>query len=210
MSASNGQRQQPLLSKAEQIKTVTAELKNLSMATRITQMMLQKLATDVERLDKDMHRAMGILNDLQYRTLATVEVGGIDKGLLDSRADELKLVDYDTASAADDKEKSLVTADVVDADSVVIITSEAPNDAGIFRSKFKVSETGVPDLEKVLLGKTVGEKFPFNLNGVDHTMEIVGVRKVASPVTPVTPVAVKVDAITDTTTTTDNVTTPSV
>ena len=147
MSASNGFRQTTAPSRKEQYRQITTELQNLSMATRISQMMMQKLAGEVERLDRDIAKAMGLLNDLQYRTLATIEVGNIDKEKLDVKADELKLVDFNSASDKDDLAKGLLVADVVEATSIVVITSEAPADQGIFRSKFKVSDCGRPDLE---------------------------------------------------------------
>lgn len=180
----NGFRQQALPSRKDQMRQVTTELQNLSMAMRISQMMMQKLATDVERLDRDLAKAMSLLNDLQYRTLATIDVGSFDKNKLNDRADELKLSDFNTASDSDDKAKGLLIADTVEANSTVIVTSEASNDQGIFRSKFKLSETGRPDLQTALLGKKVGDKFSFNLNGVDHVMEVLGVRN--DPPKPVT------------------------
>ena len=48
---SNGFRQAPAGSKKEMMKAFNAELRNLNMATRISQMMMKKLATDIERLD---------------------------------------------------------------------------------------------------------------------------------------------------------------
>jgi len=176
MSASNGFRQTTAPSRKEQYRQITTELQNLSMATRISQMMMQKLAGEVERLDRDIAKAMGLLNDLQYRTLATIEVGNIDKEKLDVKADELKLVDFNSASDKDDLAKGLLVADVVEATSIVVITSEAPADQGIFRSKFKVSDCGRPDLEKELLGRRPGDKFTFKLNDVDHQVELLAVR----------------------------------
>lgn len=177
MSAgTKGFRQQALPNKKEQMRSLQVELQNLSMAMRISQMMMQKLATDMERLDKDMAKAMGLLSDLQYRTLATVEVANINKDALDTRADELKLVDFNAASDKDDLAKGFLVGDVVEAGSTVVITSEAPNDQGIFRSKFKVSETGRPDLEKELVGKRVGDKFNFKLNDIEHVIEVLAIR----------------------------------
>jgi len=176
-TGTNGFRTPQAPSKKDQMRQITTELQNIQMATRITQMLLQKFSKDIERLDQDMNRAMAMLNNLEYRTLATVDVAGVDKEALNAKADELKLTAYTAASDADDKEKGLVTTDVVEADSVVLLTSEAPDDKGIFRSKVKVTEIGVPELEKELLGKKVGDKFPINLNGVDHVVEILGVRK---------------------------------
>lgn len=173
----NGFRTPQAPSKKDQMRQITTELQNIQMATRITQMLLQKFAKDIERLDQDMNRAMSMLNNLEYRTLATVDVTGVDKEALNAKADQLKLTAYNEASDADDKEKGLIPADVVENDSYVLLTSEAPDEKGIFRSKVKVSEVGVPELEAALLGKKVGDKFPITLNGVDHVIEVLGIRK---------------------------------
>lgn len=174
--AKNGFREPASGSKKEQFKQMQTELKNSQLAQRISQMMMQQVLNKLQALDRDMNQAMNLLNDLQYRTLATVEIANIDKDLLDSKADAMKLVDYTKASDKEDAEKNYATATTVAEDSIVIIRSDAPNDRGIFRSKFKLADSGVPEMKTALLGKTVGDRVLVKLGEVDHDVEIVGVR----------------------------------
>jgi hypothetical protein len=174
-------RQQAAPSKKDQMRQLTAELKNLQMATRITQMLIQQMGQTVQRLDQDVGRAMGLLNDLQYRTLSMLELGSTPTAAVNAKADELKLKDYNEASDAEDLAKGNTPADVVASDSIVVVTSTAPNEKGIFRSKFKVSECGLPALSNALEGKKVGDKFQINLNGLDHEMEVLAIRTAPAP-----------------------------
>lgn len=47
----------------------------------------------------------------------------------------------------------------------------------IFRSRLKLSECGVPDLIQGLMGKTIGTKVAVKLNGIDHVVELLAIRK---------------------------------
>lgn len=173
-----GFRQPQAPSKKELARQTATELKNLQMATRISQMMLQQMANNMQRLDRDLGNAMGVINDLQYRTIAMLELApGLDKEAIETKAEQLKLKDYNEASDKEDVAKGYTPADTVDADSIVIITSQAPENKGIFRSKFKLSEAGVPLLQQALEGKKVGDKVTVKLGELDHEIEVLGVRK---------------------------------
>lgn len=179
-----GMRQQPQASKKEKMRIQEQELKNLSMSSRLTQMMVKQLMDKLTGLDQDVSRMMGLLNDLQYRTLAMIELSPELKAQIDTKADELKLRDYNEASAKEDAVKGYVSADVVGPDSIVVITSTAPDDAGIFRSKFKLSEAGNPELQGALEGLKVGDKVEVKLNGLMHNIEVLAIREEPSPATP--------------------------
>jgi len=118
-----GMRQQKQSSTKNKMQGLAKEIENLNMATRIIQLSMQQLLNNYKNIDKDVGSAMGLLNDLQYRTLAMLELGNFDKNKLDEKADELKLKDYDEASDKEDLTKGYINGDVVTEDSVVIITS---------------------------------------------------------------------------------------
>lgn len=192
MTTKNGFRDAAAGSKKEQLKQLQIEVKNMQMAQRISQMMHQQLINKLTALDQDMNRAMNLLNDLQYRTLATIELEAIDREELDTIADGMKLKDYNQASDNEDVQKNYSVADVVVADSICIITSEAADDKGIFRSKFKLSDSGLPDLQAALLGKKVGERALVKIGEIEHDIEVVGIR--TAPPAPITPEVVPATA----------------
>ena len=74
----------------------------------------------------------------------------------------------------------MIPGSVVEADSTVVITSTAKdaegNDRGIFRSRLKLSESGVPALITALTGKPAGTKVTVSLNGIDHEVELLAIR----------------------------------
>lgn len=178
----NGFRQSASGSKKEVLKGLQAEVKNLQMALRINQMMTQQLIQQFQNSGKDVQNAITIINDLQYRTLAILEVQGVDMDKLDEVADRMKLKDYNEMSDREDNKKGFTPGDVIKPESTVIITSEAADNKGIFRSKFKLSECGVPELQGLLEGKKVGDKVTTTLNGAEHIVEVVGIRE--EPVAP--------------------------
>jgi hypothetical protein len=111
----------------------------------------------------------------------------VDEATLNAKADAIKLEDYNKASDKEDAEKGLSVADVIAEDSIVIVTSTCDDkDKEIFRSKFKLNEAGVPDLQANLLGKKVGDKVEVALNGITHNLEVLGIRTAPPVVTETT------------------------
>lgn len=185
---SKGFRVPPTPSKNEQMRNIDTELKNLQMAGRVSQMMIQQLLTNIKSMGDDLGYALNQLSELQYKQSALQKFLKCDAAALDKIANEQRLVDFDKGSAEQDKKDNLVAAEAVSADSTVTLTSEAKdetgNDRGIFRSRIKLSESGSPDLIAQLTGKAVGAKVQVKLNGVDHTVELLSIRNpVAAEVT---------------------------
>lgn len=198
MSGKNGFRQKALPSKKEQVKGLDVNVKNLQMAVRIMQMSVQQLATSYQGISNDMSKLMSVVNNLQYRAQAAQSLSGLTEDAITVKADTLKLNDYNEASDKEDTEKGLTPLDTVAADSVCIITSTCNDDnkdKGIFRSKFHLDTCGVPDLQQKLLGLSVGAKVDVTLNGVLHTVELLGIRlappQETAPATDVQQVAVE-------------------
>jgi hypothetical protein len=165
---------------AQDVRELQTMLTNTQQAIQIQQMMVQKTMKDLSRLDQDMHNAMGLLNDLQYRTLAVIEEGKYDISSLEQTAETIKLKDYNSASDKEDLEKGYTPCDIVKEDNVVIITSECQKDPSrsIFRSKFNMKDVSVADIIKKFPGLHVGDKVDANINGFDHVIEILGIRNV--------------------------------
>ena len=195
----NGFRQQASKGKKDQLRELAAMVQNLQMATRVMQMGMQQMGQSFQRMDADINNAMGVLNDIQYRTLAMVESGKFDKGELEKAAEALKLEDYTKASDKEDETKGYTTADVVAEDSVVILTSKCKEDEtkSVFRTKFKLDESGNPEAQEKLKGLKQGEKAELKINGLTHEVEVLGVRTVPAPPAPAE--EPKVDALSATT-----------
>ena len=182
-----GFRQKAAGNKKQQTKELEATVKNLTMAVRVMQIMNQQLTTSYQNIQNDMTRLMGVLNNLQYKSNAMQAMLNVDEAALNAKADAIKLEDYNKASDKEDAEKGLSVADVIVDDSIVIVTSTCEDkDKEIFRSKFKLNEAGVPDLQEKLVGKKVGDKVEVSLNGLTHTIEVLGIRTAPPVVTEAT------------------------
>lgn len=177
----NGFRQPAKKDRLEQLETMVS---NLQMAVQVSQTVLKQLLAQFELLKNDSTNTMNLSNDLQYRTLAMLQLGAFDIDKLDVIAEELKLADYNKASDQEDKDKGFVVADLLKEDSIVILTSitDSQKDGGIFRSKFPVAQCPFEQMKKDLVGKKVGDKFEADLNGIVHHVEIIGVRELAPKV----------------------------
>jgi hypothetical protein len=173
------------------------ELKNLAMSMRISQMMTQQVMQNLQHVAQDLGKAFGLINEMQYKVLAMQKVGTFDVSEMDKLANEMRLNDFIEASDKEDKEQGFTIGTVVDENSTVILTSTTNGqaDLGIFRSRIKLSECGVPDLVKALTGQPVGTKATVKLNGVDHEVELLGIRQPAPA--PAAPEAATLHAVSD-------------
>lgn len=167
----------PKPTKAEQLEALDKELKNLQMAGRVTQMMVQQMMQNMQNLSQDLGKAFGTINEMQYKILAMQSVGNFDMAAMAKKAEELRLNDFIEASDAEDKAGNFTIGEKVQSDSTVIITSTtAGENAGIFRSRIKLAECGVPALIQGLAGQAVGAKVECKLNGADHVVELLAIR----------------------------------
>lgn len=178
---SNGFRRPAAAPKKDKFKELDVAVKNMEMATRLTQMMVKQLLEQMQNSRIDIDNTMGMINDFQYRTLAMLELSGIDKKLLDKKADELKLADYNLASDKEDAIKGYIddSNGVVGEDSVVTITSSTngDEDRGIFRSKFPMSECLTPSIKEKIVGLKVGDSFEEQIKNDLHKITVVALKK---------------------------------
>jgi hypothetical protein len=189
-----GFREQPQATRKEQLKKLNVELQNMQMAGRISQMMIQQLLQNNKALSEDLGRAMGLINELQYKVLAVQKVSNLDVTALSKVADDLRLRDFNEASDNEDTSAGFTVGDTVLPDSTVILTSEANGNRGIFRSRIKLSESGSKELIDGFAGKPVGTKITVQLNGEEHVVELLGIRNPKVEVT--TPAAADVVDVT--------------
>ncbi len=175
----SGMRQKPQGSAKDKFRAVDAELKNSQMAARITQMMVQQLVQNNRNMSEDVSKLFQQFTELQYKFLGLQKHLAIDVEQLGKVTNELRLADFHEASDKEDLKEGFTTIDAVEDDSTVILTSTtgAGQDAGIFRSRVKLTDTGSPELIQALAGKPVGTKASVKLNGVDHEVELLGVRR---------------------------------
>jgi hypothetical protein len=172
----------PQPTNSQRIRELDTKLENMQMASRMTQMMVQQLMSNLDNMSKDLGKAFGVINELQYKILAMQTVANLDVDALNSVAGDLRLKDFNEASDAEDAQGNFVVADTVGQDSTVIITSTTQDGAGLFRSRIKLSESGVPALVEGLLGQKVGAKVTCQLNNVEHVVELLGIRNPPAPV----------------------------
>lgn len=175
-----GFRTPPAPSKKDQMRNIETELKNMQMAARISQMMTQQLMQSVKTMSDDMGAALNQLAVLQYNFNAVTKHLKIDAKTINDIANEQRLVDFNASAAKQDVLDQMTDGTTVEANSTIVITSTAVdaegNDAGIFRSRLKLAECGVPDFITAMAGKSVGDKVEVKLNGLDHVVELLAVR----------------------------------
>lgn len=175
-----GFRSAPQPNKKAALQQLETEMQNAQMASRINQMMTQQLMQNLKAMSEDLNVALTQLYELQYKYTALQKHLNVNSADLEKIANDLRLKDFDEASDKADIKDQLESADIVGDDSTVTITSTATDaqgsERGIFRSRIKLSESGVPDLIKELTGKKVGDKVKVKLNELDHEVELLSIR----------------------------------
>lgn len=172
------------LGKGERFELLETKVAQLETAQRFIQMLLQQIGNSIQPLSNDLKELANQQLVLQYKVLAIRELGGWSVATVDSVAESLQVKDFSDLSDKEDVEKNYTITDVVAEDSCVILTTTTPADQaakGILRSKVLVSEVGIPDLKTVLIGKVVGDCFDCTINNVNHSITLLGIRKVPAP-----------------------------
>ena len=178
------------LSKKDRIRTLETQIANAETAVRLTQMMVQQLLVNNKSIMQDLSFAAGQIQELQYKVWALQKTHpNLDSSELEQLINTQRLKDFNEAAQKADLSDNLQQAETIEEDSVVVITTTAKDatgtDVGIFRSRIKLSESGVPDLINNLLGKKVGEKTTVTLNNTPHVVEVLSVKKSVKNATPI-------------------------
>jgi hypothetical protein len=147
------------------------------MAVRVSQQMLQQVATNFNAMRQDLSEMASRQRDLQYRFLAYQSLTDVSSDDVNKKAEELQVVDFDEASAKDDADRNLEVIDTVEEDSVIIFTTTVDGSTGYLRSKQSLSELHFPGLKEQLLGKVVGDTAEVEIENKVHTLTLLGIRK---------------------------------
>lgn len=170
----------PQPNKAQKIAELEVQLKNSQMAQQISQAMIRQLMQNMQNMESDLKKAFNVIAELQYKVLAIQDVSGLSVVDLNAKAQDMQLKDFNEASDVEDVKEALVVGDKVQDNSVVVLTSTTSTaDAGIFRSRIKLADCGNPALIKAFAGASVGAKAKTVLNGVEHEIELLGIRNPA-------------------------------
>jgi TolA-binding protein len=166
---------------ADRIKQLETELQNMQMASRVSQMMIQQLMQNLKNMSEDLSKNINQFYELQYKFNAIQKHLNLDLNTLNEIANSQRLVDFESAAAKADEKEGLLLADEATPDSTIVITSTASDEAGvdngIFRSRLKLSESGSPELIEKLTGKKVGDKVTVTLNGLQHEVQLLSIKK---------------------------------
>lgn len=172
------------MTKGERFETLEVKVAQLETAQRFIQMLLQQIGNSMQPLSNDIKELANQQRELQYKVLAIRELGGWSVESIDTLSESLQIKDFTDLSDKEDLEKNYTITDVVAEDSCVILTTTVPADQeakGFLRSKVLVSEIGIPELRTALIGKVVGDCFDCVIGTVNHSITLLGIRKVPAP-----------------------------
>ena len=165
------------LTKGQRNELLENTVQQLQQSTRIIQMVMQQTGKSLQSIQKDMSELASRQRELQYRLKAYQEITDTSMDDVNAKAELLQIADFDEFSAKEDEENGYTETDVVAEDSVVIFTTVAEENQGFLRSKQAYSDIGFPKLKEDLLGKKAGDSFDIDVNGTEHKLTVLGVRK---------------------------------
>ena len=157
-------------------------VKQLQMATRVSQMLIQQMGQSVTSLSKDTGELTARQRELQYKVLAIQELLNLSADDITARAEVLQIKDFDEASAKEDVAQDCTDTDVVTENSLVILTSKVDVGGGILRTRLNMVEIGFPQLKQDLLGKKIGDMVEADINGVKHSITLLGIKELPAKV----------------------------
>lgn len=168
--------------KGQRFQETESGVKQLQMATRVSQMLIQQMGQSVTSMSKDMNELTARQRELQYKVLAIQELLNLNESDVTARAETMQIKDFEEASAKEDIAAGATDADVVAEDSVVVLTSKVAAGGGILRTRLNVAEIGFPQLKQDLLTKKVGDTLDAVINGTTHSITILGIKKLPTKV----------------------------
>jgi len=163
--------------KSQRAAETESGVKQLQMATRVNQMLIQQMGQSVTSMSKDMNELTARQRDLQYKVLAIQELLSLSADDVTARAETLQVKDFEEASAKEDAAAGTTDVDTVTEDCIVVLTSKVAAGGGILRTRLNVAEIGFPQLKEDLLTKKVGDTFDADVNGTTHSITLLGIKK---------------------------------
>lgn len=169
---------------------------------RILQTFLTQMGRTMQHMQNDLTQSINLQKSMHYRVKAQQELIGslIKKDAPDFPIEvaisqhmlTMQINDFNEESDRDDAANGYLPDDVVNENSIVIITSQTPDepvDKGVLRSKINIQELNHEDLQKELIGKKIGDTVEVMIQNVRHVVSIVAIRK--APPAPEVPEEVK-------------------
>jgi hypothetical protein len=163
--------------KGQRFQETESGVKQLQMATRVSQMLIQQMGNSVTSMGKDVNELTARQRDLQYRVLAIQELLNLNADEVTAKAETLQVRDFEEAAAKEDAVTGAYDVDSVTEDSIVVLTSKVEAGGGILRTRLNVAEIGFPQLKQDLLTKKVGDTFDADVNGTKHSITLLGIKK---------------------------------
>jgi hypothetical protein len=163
--------------KGQRALEMESGVKQLQMATRVSQMLIQQMGQSVTSMSKDMNELTARQRDLQYRVLAMQELLNLNTDDVTAKAEVLQVKDFEEAASKEDAASGAYDVDEVAEECVVTLTSKVGAGGGILRTRLNVSEIGFPQLKQDLLTKKVGDTFDADVNGAKHSITLLGIKK---------------------------------
>ena len=165
------------MTKAEAFKALETRVEHIEVATRVSQSLLQRFGQSFSGMETDITQLANSQREIQYKLLAITKMLEVDDNLLTAKVEELQIVDFEEASAKEDTEKLLTVIDVADEHSIIVFTSKAADEGkDILRSKVDLDSLNHPDFLENVVGKTVGDSFPTDINGVQHEITLLEIK----------------------------------
>ncbi len=188
-----GFRNAPKPTKADQLAELQKVAETTAQSLQLTQQYLGQFVQRSQKLEQDLGMALGAINDLQYRLAAVTELTGFTEQNVTVKADTNKLADYEAQAAKADAAAGLLVGDVVTENSILTVSSIAPADQtkNVFRSRFRVSETGSQDMISKFVGHRAGDQVEVMVGPLLHKFTIHSVREDPAPVVSAVPAIVE-------------------
>lgn len=183
-----GFRTEKKLSLAEEVRELIVAVQGLNALTKLHNTAITTVAQNnnstFKKIDKDMEGAVAMINSLQYRTLAMMELLQITPSAIDELADKMRAEDFDKASLELDTKNGYVASDLTDKNSIITITTDCKEDPdrSIFRSRVGLNDPDVQkDFVEKAIGKVVGDVFEVSLGEQVHEVTILAIRAETKP-----------------------------
>lgn len=181
---SNAKEQRSNVIRINELEDQTLKLANAVQSLQNSQQVLQMFAkqsmTNLLKLSEEVKELNKALTDAQYFIHVLKNFANISEDTLNDEAAKLQVIDFEKAIEAQDAEQALLPTDLVEEDSVVVVTSTTPDvtpDKGFLRSRLEVEMVSIPEFRTNILGKHAGDTFSCDINGVKHDVTLLSVKK---------------------------------
>lgn len=170
---------------------------------RILQSFLTQMGRTMQHMQNDLTQSINLQKSMHYRVKAQQEfiASLIQKDhpeypmevAITQRMLSMQINDFNEESDRDDAANGYLPDDVINENSIIIITSVTPDetvDKGVLRSKVNIQDLNNEDLQKELIGKKIGDTVEVMIQNVRHVISVIAIKK--APPAPVEEVSTEV------------------